>query len=701
MNNYDIFIGKLYDILINTSIINYEDKAKDLKEKKERLEKYLDKLDRVHSKAMSKDEHIDTIKRLYYDKYVINREYIPDGYFKSLEKRYLDEGQGYHNLVNPESENDKRLREQHIDVIINEQRDSLDSWINYFLSKDSDYLPMWAKVWAFQGMLNIGNLNKEKDGYGRRSNTAVNPFVSLDSEILGKCVDLVKETFDNNKITDKEIDKLVSSGSFAKLYGKLLANKKQLKVVSDEGIWVKYNYETSEKADKKVKNGIEPEYLKLYKSLQGYNTGWCTAGGKENAKSQICGGGTYPGGDFYVYYTKDDNNQYRIPRIAIRMDKDSIGEIRGVAESQNIEASMENILIEKLKEFPDGDLYQKKIHDMKMLTKIYDDNVKRELTKEEIIFLYELNGRISGFGYRGDPRIKEIKDKRNIVDDLSFALNCDKSQIGLNEDDLYERQLVYYQGKNIDYVKYKRIRELGFNLPDYIKGSLYLRELDEDEVDDLKLPKSVSNSLYLDELRYANSLVLPEYVGGTLDLGSLVSQTDLVFPKKVEGTINLRKLKSAYGLVLPKNIEGSLLLDGLKSAKYLELPDRIGESLSLSCLVSSEDLILPKTIGYDLDLSGLISANGLVLPMNIGGSLYIDRLTSLIDFTMPKNVKDKVYYNCSEYSFDEIKAMRQKELDGEQIGYNRRGFTIGVYTITLVLIMGIISVIIGIFLLNR
>ena len=63
------------------------------------------------------------------------------------------------------------IKKEHIKTIIKEQRDSLDNWLNYFLSKDSDYLPMWAKVWAFQGMLQIGNLNKDKDGYDKRSKT--------------------------------------------------------------------------------------------------------------------------------------------------------------------------------------------------------------------------------------------------------------------------------------------------------------------------------------------------------------------------------------------------------------------------------------------------------------------------------------------------------------------------------------------------
>ena len=66
-----------------------------------------------------------------------------------------------------------------------------------------------------------------------------------------------------------------------------------------------------------------PEYLKLYNSLQGYNTGWCTAGSRETAKEQL------EEGDFYVYYSKDKNGNYTIPRLAIRMSEDEIAEIRG------------------------------------------------------------------------------------------------------------------------------------------------------------------------------------------------------------------------------------------------------------------------------------------------------------------------------------------------------------------------------------
>ena len=59
------------------------------------------------------------------------------------------------------------------------------------------------------------------------------------------------------------------------------------------------------------------------------------------AINQICGGGGYLGGDFYVYYILDKNNEYKIPRIAIRLEgHNEIGEIRGIEENQNLEEEM-------------------------------------------------------------------------------------------------------------------------------------------------------------------------------------------------------------------------------------------------------------------------------------------------------------------------------------------------------------------------
>ena len=121
--------------------------------------------------------------------------------------------------------------------------------------------------------------------------------------------------------------------------------------------------------------------MKLVNSIQGKGTGWCTAG-EETAKTQLSNG------DFYVYYSYDSNNQPTIPRIAIRMEDNKIAEIRGIAKDQNIEPDMESVVDKKLEEFPDKDEYKQKVEDMRILTKIYKEYQTRELSIEELRFLY-------------------------------------------------------------------------------------------------------------------------------------------------------------------------------------------------------------------------------------------------------------------------------------------------------------------------
>ena len=312
--NFKAFLGTIYDDLVNKKIIIEKEQPKDLDEKIDRLNAYLEKLERVSKKASEKEEYIYSLKKLYYDKYLIKEEKIPASYWHHLEQKYLDNGYGKYNLVEPKTYEDKSLREGHITQIRNEQMDSLDGWLNYLMSPDSDYLPMWAKVWAFSGMQKIGNLNDDKTEYLRRSKTAVNPFVSIDSELLGKSVEYLK-AYLNGEELPADIKEHIKNKNFNQIYGYLLANKKELKIQGNEGIWIKYLRESEEEIKRKEEKNEKPNYLRLYNSLQGYNTGWCTASSKETAKSQVLDG------DFYVYYTKNENSEYVIPRVAIRMER--------------------------------------------------------------------------------------------------------------------------------------------------------------------------------------------------------------------------------------------------------------------------------------------------------------------------------------------------------------------------------------------
>jgi len=382
------YLNKLYPNLnLSTEVQKTSTSTKD---KNESVTKYMELLEKIHKHATSNPEFFKILKEMYYKKYIIKEENIPD---------YMDK-----------------------QLIINQQKESLDSWLEYLLDKDNPY-PMWTKYWVFQGMIKIGTYDEVKEIYQKRSKKTLAPFIELNHEIVSKCMSLVTEYTNKKEISDKKIEKLIVSGNFGKLYTLFLKTYKKRNILENkttDGIWIKYQKETEEEITKKETSKIEPEYLKLYNSLQGYNTSWCTAGGKDTAKQQLLEG------DFYVYYTKNKNNEYKIPRIAIRKSNNYIIEIRGIEESQNIEEGLEEIIEKKLKTF--NDLSNKEINnklkiinDMNKLTLLNKKSSNNEeFTLEELKFIYQIENSIESFGYYQDPRIEKIISKREIEKDLNL-----------------------------------------------------------------------------------------------------------------------------------------------------------------------------------------------------------------------------------------------------------------------------------------
>ena len=500
-NGWIDIISKMYKDLHNSERVLHVSKESD--KKRERLLNYFNRLEKIHKRVSESKNKSDEklLKGFYYDLYVIKPEDIPESYFQNQVKLARERGYGNIELTN---EDKKRMTDQ----VIEDQKHSLDKWIEYFLY-------------------------------------------------------------------DEEIKSALGSGNFKMLYEYVIKQsmlKDKLQSNTTSGKWVKYEQGS--------------DYNILRDSLQGYYTGWCTAAGENFAKSQLAGG------DFYVYYSFDNNGEAKIPRIAIRMDgKNKIGEIRGIADRQNMEPEMMPILEEKLKEFPDRDKYLKKEHDMKLLTLI-DKKVNNniELTLDELKFLYEIDSKIEGFGYEKDPRINEIKNKRNIKKDCALIFDVKEEEVALSQEEWEENQN-----------KFK-----------IFVSDLYLYGLTS--ADGLVLPQSVVGNLFLDNLTSAEGLVLPQNIGGNLDLRSLDSAVGLVLPQNIGGDLYLYSLASAEGLVLPQSIGGDLYLNGLTSAKGLILPQSIVGNLFLDNLTSADGLVLPQNVGGNLDLWYLTSAEGLILP---------------------------------------------------------------------------------------
>ena len=318
---------------------------------------------------------------------------------------------------------------------------------------------------------------------------------------------------------------------------------------------------------------------------------------------------------------------------------------------------MMTILEEKIKEFPDRDKYFKKEHDMKLLTLI-DKKVNNniELTLDELKFLYEVDSKIEGFGYEKDPRINEIKNKRNIKKDCALIFDV-KEEVALSQEEWEENQNKFKIFVS-DLYLYGLTSADGLVLPQSVGGNLFLDNLTSAK--GLVLPQSVGDNLFLDNLTSAEGLVLPQYIGGNLNLCSLTSADGLVLPQSVGGNLYLSKLTGADGLVLPQSVGGNLYLSKLTGADGLVLPQSVGGELYLGCLTSAVGIVLPQYIGGNLNLGSLTSAEGLVLPQNVGGNLDLWYLTSAeglilpYDFDLnklicPSYIKNEILQNPDKY----------------------------------------------------
>ena len=612
-NGWIDIISKMYKDLHNSERVLHVSKESD--KKRERLLNYFNRLEKIHKRVSESKNKSDEklLKGFYYDLYVIKPEDIPESYFQNQVKLARERGYGNIELTN---EDKKRMTDQ----VIEDQKHSLDKWIEYFLyDEESKSYEMWEKYWVFQGLQNLGKYDKKTYKFSKRDKTTVYPFSPVEREFIFTTLHLM-EDYIKDKKGDEEIKSALGSGNFKMLYEYVIKQsmlKDKLQSNTTSGKWVKYEQGS--------------DYNILRDSLQGYYTGWCTAAGENFAKSQLAGG------DFYVYYTLDNNGEAKVPRIAIRMNgKTEIEEIRGIADRQNMEPEMMPILEEKLKEFPDRDKYLKKEHDMKLLTLIdkkINNNI--ELTLNELKFLYEINSKIEGFGYEKDPRIDEIKSKRNIKKDYALIFDVKEEEVALSQEE-WEENPNKFKVLVSDLYLWLLVKPNGLVLPHHINGSLFLSALTSAE--GLVLPQNIGGDLYLTRLTSAEGLVLPQSIGDSLFLSALTSAESLVLPQSIGGDLDIHNLDSAESLVLPQNIGGNLYLSNLTSAKGLVLPQSIGGSLMLSGLTSANGLVLPQSVGDDLFLDNLTSAEGLVLPQSVGGYLDIHNLDSAESLVLPQNI---------------------------------------------------------------
>lgn len=412
-----------------------------------RIQIYLDRLKNVinppkldgHENFDRRERNLRLLKNMLHEREVIKPEEVPESYFESIRQRHRDEGYG-------EIEISENLHKEIIEPIIEDQKNSLDIWVDYLTSKDAKY-PDYFKYWVFRSILKMGRYDKEKKKFTERYSGTVSPFPELNREALSLVANAMEKKVDNDALAEnkrKKLNEIIDFGydiqedtrqrflkelerkNFAKLYGIAI---EEFRPISEEllkvtnGQW------------RKFPKGTDPDIF--VDTLKNYGTGWCIRG-KSTAKRYL------DTNDLEVFYSNDEEGNPAVPRVVIVSNGDHISEVRGVEKQENLDSYIGDVVQKKLETMPGGKSFEKKAGDMRKLTEIFKKHKENQpLTKDDLVFLYEIEQPIEGFGYQRDPRIEEIRKTRNPKVDAPIVFECSPEEIAWKKEDISENTQTY------------------------------------------------------------------------------------------------------------------------------------------------------------------------------------------------------------------------------------------------------------------
>lgn len=651
------FKGQLYRFLINEGIIKYDIPAKDEEEEIKRFDECISNFETIQKKLEENSAYRKAIKSFFYDKYISKPKNLAIEYLYEKQKEYFSQPNNTVNLIYPETENDKQLRNKFIDEIVRKHEDefatiiiqqkaSLDIWLDFLLSSESNIFSLPIKLWILQGVLNIEDVNDKHFGVSFRNEKTSLPFVKFDLEVLKKCVSVIEEAFENSDENLELIESLSLGNTFPHLYGKIIGGRELSTKSLPKGKWVKYNQETEDEIEKKILNNEVPEHLHLFNSLHKYFekriSKWNAAHSLDFAKDELLKG------DCYIYYSADENGDFTVPRLSISMCGNNVAKVLGNDTDCNVEPCLEGVLESKLRELPSSPLQMQRLNSCKRLTQIYTKYINcEELSDNDLRFLYEIDSPILRFGFSKDERINTILEYRDRKHDLERILACNEDEILLDNEELlnqyknsdydFKNSIKYYAGQSIDYC--------------YLPKGVSLR-----------LPEICKCDLTIYKKRM-KSITPPNVLNGSIFLGYHHTLEGLNLPKKVNGSIDDLFTYSIENSNFPIFLNGRLSLYSANSINNVSLPDIIYGDLELNNLKQIENVKFPKFIGGNLILTNLSYGNGMDLSnTEIVGVLYLNSLNSLEGVILPKSV-GMIYIYGRYNTLEEVQAMQRDELN--------------------------------------
>ncbi len=587
--------------------------------------------------------------------FIIKPENIPTSYFEHHWNNAVARGAVYDLSDKYKKDYIERIKKITTQNIINAQIESLGIWYDYLTSAESNDIPEYIRYWIFKRMVNLGPYNRKEKKFEKRKKATTAPFPELNQEALHNVINRIQD-FDQSE-----------SPNFKDLYSEEFAKLQE---------YIEKNWEITSGQWFSFKG--EPDAENVFKKLQGKNSGFCIAN-LDTAKNYL------KRGILEIYFSEDKEGSTSNPRVAIHIVNGRVNEVRGVQKNQNLDEYILPVVKEKILNYPEGEKYFVKCEHMEKLGEIYNKHLNgTNLSAEEIVFIYEIEEKIQGFGYSEDARLKDMLTTRDMRYDLSIVYDCLPDEISTTPEESLEGNIKYHYS-TLDLNPIKKLQP-NIKLPHTILGDLDMSSY-KTLPDNFFFPEVIYGDLILNNLScFPTNFTFTKKIGNVLDLSKLECLPDnFCFQKKIDelylnnlcsipaSTILPIEIKNYLGLgrvaYLPNNINIPQDIDNIYLQNLLALPDNFRLSNDIisrldldklerlpnnfkfpkhikgylglgSLTILPETTVLPEATDGTINLSSVISlSDKIVFPQKIGGDLLLSSVTTIpVDYVFPEDI---------------------------------------------------------------
>ena len=547
-----------------------------------------------------------------------------------------------------ESIENQNSRNKIIFDIAQTQKSTVIQWVDYL--KESNY-PIDFKYLILKAILTF-NYDLKQNKLYERGNDTIRNFTPFDAGSLS-------ELFTNqSEFLLRDYSILMNENS-----AKVL-NSQEVIEKSSDGKWIKFKGGRNTKGEDIEKNGKE-----LMKLVQ--NTYWCT---KSEGTSQL------RGGDFYVYVT--ENNGEIFPRIAVRMNENEVGELRGNSSSaQDLDAEMlpiaesfltKNIPNDSGKRWLNSIKYNKKC--VALRKKIEAEGLYKNFIYDYIEVLADKDKYRVDYGENGNVTMlvntfERLKD--NLPNEYYSKSDIESQYQNLNKDTLYfigsldKSQILSINGFS-DLKNWKlKVVSKSLNCSDTINDLGNIEYIGENLIlssntNNLGKVKFIGNTLEMGNSNI-DSLNQLEYIGqgftvnakikdlgklkkvGSLEIVSCAENFTLGELEEVEGDLIIKVSDKKIDFGKLKNIGGNFIANKTLITELNEL-ESVGKDFQIN---GSKIKIFSKlkTIGGDADFSNNFTSSTQNIETILGSVKFLN--SRIMEFNKLKKIGGSIEFKGS------------------------------------------------------